>query len=223
MINGGGVGNADGASSRMTTRRRSSPCDAPSGADDSYRHESEAPATLEQLIASDGELVARILRRAGVLEGSIDDAVQQVFLVAARKLAVVRAGSGRAFLLGIALNVAAHARRRVARRREVDDQGCEHVHDGAPLPDDALDAARLAAVVSQTLEALPAELRTILVLVDVEEHTMAHVAALLAIPRGTVASRLRRARAELAVAVGRVRPSRRMRAARAIPPRGTPS
>jgi len=166
-------------------------------------------ASLEQLIASDGEFVARVLRRAGVLDDSVDDGVQQVFLVAARKLPSVPPESGRAFLVGVALNVAAHARRSVARRREVDDDGCEDVHDAAPLPDDALDAARLAAVVSTTLEALPAELRSVLTLVDVEEHTMAQAAELLSIPRGTVASRLRRARADLAVAIGRVRPSRR--------------
>jgi RNA polymerase sigma-70 factor, ECF subfamily len=181
---------------------------------DDDRAESE-PVSLEQLIARDGELVARMLRRAGVLEGSLDDAVQQVFLVAARRLAAVRPGAGRAFLLGVALNVAAHARRRVARRREVDEEGTEEPWDLAPLPDDALDAARLGAVVSKLLDALPADLRVVLLLVDVEEHTMAQVADLLAIPRGTVASRLRRARAELAAGVGRVRPSRRMRAARA--------
>lgn len=179
------------------------------------RPAADEPVSLEQLIASHGELVARILRRAGVLEDSVDDAVQQVFLVAARKLSVVRAGSGRAFLLGIALNVAAHARRRLARRREVGEEGSHEALDLAPLPDDALDAARLAVVVSKMLEALPPDLRVVLLLVDVEEHTMAQAADLLSIPRGTVASRLRRARAELASAVGRVRPSRRMRAAQA--------
>lgn len=196
MINSGGRGNADGAVLRMTTH---------------LRHEALVPVSLEQLIAREGELVARILRRAGVLEDEVDDAVQQVFLVAARKLATVRAGCGRAFLLGIALNVAAHARRRVARRREVDVEGCEDVRDASLLPDEALDAARLASLVSRRLEALPADLRVVLVLVDVEEQTMAQVAELLAIPRGTVASRLRRARAELATAVGRARPSRRIR------------
>lgn len=169
---------------------------------------------LDQLIATDGAFVGRVLRRAGVSDDAIDDAQQQVFLVAARKLAMVRAGAGRAFLLAIALNVAAHARRRVARRREVNGDECEEVQDFAPLPDDALDAARLAAVVTRTLDTLPNDLRVVLVLVDVEEHTMAHVADLLEIPPGTVASRLRRARAELAERVARVRPSQRLRVAR---------
>ena len=175
------------------------------------RHEAHAPVSLERLVARERELVARMLRRAGVLEDSVDDAVQQVFLVAARKLATVRPGAERAFLLGIALNVAAHSRRRVARCREVGVDGYQDVHDVALLPDDALDAARLASLVLRTLQGLPADLRAVLVLVDVEEHTMAHVAELLAIPQGTVASRLRRARAGLAAAVGRERPSRRIR------------
>jgi RNA polymerase sigma-70 factor, ECF subfamily len=169
------------------------------------------PRTLEQLIASEGAFVARMLRRAGVLEDAVDDAVQQVFLVAARRLADVRAGSGRAFLVGVALNVAAHARRRATRRPEVVDPGWEDMLDDSPLPDDALDSARLGAVVTHALQGLPDELRAVLLLVDVEEHTMARAAELLQIPRGTVASRLRRARADLAAAVARERPSRAMR------------
>ena len=195
------------------TIRRSTPITADPRADDRPREETAEDAmSLERLIRSDGSFVARTLRRAGVSDDAVDDAVQQVFLVAARKLGAVRAGSERPFLLGIALNVAAHARRRVARLREVDDDR-EELWDGAPLPDDALDAARLASVVWKALEALPADLRAVLILVDVDEHTMAHAADALAIPRGTVASRLRRARERLAEAVCRVRPSRRIRAA----------
>ena len=200
----------------MSFLRRSSrpPHAAHDDAEDPHRGDAEEPLSLDSLLARDGELVARILRRAGVVEGSVDDAVQQVMLVAARRLGDVRAGSERAFLLGVALNVAAHARRRVARRREVDGDIGEERRDEAPLPDDALDAARLAAVVTSSLEALPADLRTVLVLVDVEDQTMADAADLLEIPRGTVASRLRRARAELAAGVIRARPSQRLRAAR---------
>ena len=169
---------------------------------------------LAWLVEHHADFVWRSLRRLGVEPSLADDATQEVFIVASHKLERVEAGRERAFLLGIALNVAAHARRRVARRREVDEEICEERWDDAPLPDDALDAARLAAVVSSSLDALPAELRTVLVLVDVEDHTMADVADLLEIPHGTVASRLRRARAELAAGVVRARPSQRLRAAR---------
>ena len=201
----------------MTKPGRASPSAASAGSGVRPRGEAAAPLSLEQLILSESSFVTRTLRRAGVLEDSIGDAAQQVFLVAARRLTAVRPGCGRAFLLGIALNVAAHARRRVARRREVDDEGREDAWDLAPQPDAALDAARLAAVVSKALEELPAPLRRVLVLVDIEEHTMAQVAERLALPPGTVASRLRRARAKLATAVGRVRPSRRMRVAARSP------
>jgi RNA polymerase sigma-70 factor (ECF subfamily) len=184
------------------------------GQDASCQIDGEPPVSVEQLIAKERGFVARMLRRAGVVDSAVDDAVQQVFVVAAGKLGAVRLGSERAFLVAIALNVAAHARRRVLRRREVDDQGIEELRDAAPTPDAALDAARLAADVSKALDALPPELREVLVLCHVEEHTMAEVAEQLGIPPGTVASRLRRARAELAVIVARVRPSRRMRIAR---------
>jgi len=44
------------------------------------------------------------------------------------------------------------------------------------------------------LESLPIELRSVFVLYEMEEMTMAEIAELLGIPAGSVASRLRRAR-----------------------------
>jgi RNA polymerase sigma-70 factor (ECF subfamily) len=170
--------------------------------------------SLERLLVEHGEFVRRSLLRAGVSEAAVDDAAQQVFLVVASKLALVSETRERAFLLGVVLNVAAHSRRRVARRREVDEEAFEAMFDDAPLPDEALDAQRLAELVERMLDALPPELRLVLVLVDIEERTMAEVAEQLAIPPGTVASRLRRAREAMAAAVARARPSRRLRAAR---------
>src|SRR5436190_9574101 len=63
--------------------------------------------------------VARTLRNAGVPPSDVDDHVQQTFIVAARRLDDVRVGAERSFLFHVALNTAAHARRDLARRREV--------------------------------------------------------------------------------------------------------
>lgn len=173
------------------------------------------PPSLERFVVEHGSFVRRALLRAGVAEANLDDAAQQVFLVAASKRAVVTEGSERAFLLGVVLNIAAHARRQIARRREVDDHDViEDRLDDAPPPDEALDAQRLSSLVEELLDALPIDLRAVLVLVDIEDRTMADAAEQLGIPRGTVASRLRRAREIMASAVGRARPSQRLRAAR---------
>lgn len=74
-----------------------------------------------------------------------------------------------------------------------------HWLPGAPADavDPGVDPARTDIVrkVQLALDALPAELREVLVLCDLEERPDPEVALLLAIPVGTVKSRLRRARA----------------------------
>jgi DNA-directed RNA polymerase specialized sigma24 family protein len=105
----------------------------------SRRARSEATRAL---VAEHGAFVARQLRRLAVPESAVDDALQQVFLVAQAKLADIDEARERAFLFGIVVNVAAHVRRRLARRREVNEDATAERVDEAPLPDEALDAAR---------------------------------------------------------------------------------
>ena len=51
------------------------------------------------------------------------------------------------------------------------------------------------------LEGMPLDLRAVFILYELEEHTMSEIAVLLALAPGTVASRLRRARAHFDEAV----------------------
>jgi RNA polymerase sigma-70 factor, ECF subfamily len=150
---------------------------------------------MAALVAAHGSFVARQLRRCRVPESVLDDAVQQVFLVAQRKVDRVEEGRERAFLAGVVLNVAAHARRRLARRREVhDEEGVAALADEALLPDEALDAARARVFAEEALGGLDDDLRAVVVAFELEGRTMAAIADELGIPIGTVASRLRRAR-----------------------------
>jgi RNA polymerase sigma-70 factor (ECF subfamily) len=55
---------------------------------------------------------------------------------------------------------------------------------------------------------MPIDLRTVFVLFEIEEITMAEIAALTGLPSGTVASRLRRAREEFRIQAARVRAKR---------------
>jgi RNA polymerase sigma-70 factor (ECF subfamily) len=140
--------------------------------------------------------VWRYLRGLGVPESSVDDAAQQVFLVAARKIDSIVAGSERSFLVGTALGVAANARRAHARRHEVPDGELLVRVDDAPNPEERTEAKQGLAVLDQFLEQLPEELRVVFLLFELEGMTMAAIAESLGLPQGTVASRLRRAREE---------------------------
>lgn len=139
------------------------------------------------------DFVARVLRNAGTPAADVDDAVQRTFIVAARRFDDVRPGSERGFLLQIALHVAAHVRRAVARRREVPSSEMpERIH--VDTPEHLTLMKRERQLLERLLDRLPEDLRTVFVLFEFEELTMAEIAEALQIPPGTVASRLRRAR-----------------------------
>lgn len=160
---------------------------------------------LASLVADQADFIWRTVRRLGVPEAMADDATQQVFVIVQSRIESIIVGRERAFLFGVALNVAAHARRTIARRREVGEDAAPDVADHAPLPDEALDQHRARALLDEVLDGMDIDLRTVLVMVELEELTMAEVADLLAIPPGTIASRLRRAREEFQKSAQRVR------------------
>ncbi len=142
------------------------------------------------------DFVWRCLRRWGLAREQADDAAQQVFLVLARRLADVEAGKERAFLYATALRVARTARRSQVRRREVGDEALERQPGGRDPEQAALHRGRVA-LLDRVLAELPDELRDVLVLFEIEEMTAAAIAELLELAPGTVASRIRRARAEV--------------------------
>jgi RNA polymerase sigma-70 factor (ECF subfamily) len=67
--------------------------------------------------------------------------------------------------------------------------------DPSPFPEQEVDVRRRRALLDQLLEALPLPLRTVFVLFELEGLPTAEIGPMLGIPVGTVASRLRRARA----------------------------
>lgn len=155
------------------------------------------PARLRALLEAHYDLVWRSLRRFGVPSGDVDDAAQQVFMVAARRLDLIVPGAERSFLIGTAMRVASDARRAAKRRPEVqEDAPLNERRDSSPGPDELIDRSRARAVLDRVLDALPLELRAVFVLFELEELPTAEIATLLGLPIGTVASRLRRAREE---------------------------
>jgi RNA polymerase sigma-70 factor (ECF subfamily) len=140
------------------------------------------------------QFVARSLRRLGVREDALEDAVQEVLLVADRKLEQVEVGKERPFLYSVALRVASHARRSQTRRTRTEDALAAERSDTAPTPEELSQRWRARRVLDQVLDALPEDLRAVFCLYELEELATADIAQLLDIPQGTVKSRLLRAR-----------------------------
>lgn len=151
------------------------------------------------LVTENIDFVWRTLRRYGVAEAEVDDATQQVFLVAHDKAGSIRAGSERAFLLAVAARVASHARRSVQRRQAAEQRLTEHQSaQGLALskidPEHLTLRLQARELLDRVLDDMPANLRSVFVLFELEELKIAEVADLLELPRGTVATRLRKAR-----------------------------
>ena len=151
------------------------------------------------------DFIWRALRRLGVLEADLADAAQQVFLVMARKLGLVREGSERAFLFKArvaSLRTAAGAEAAGARFRMIYSL---RVQTKETLdPDEDLEARLRRAQLDRVLDMMPMELRAVFVLSEIEELTMAQIAEMMGTPPGTVASRLRRARVAFSEHVARL-------------------
>lgn len=151
-------------------------------------------ARLRALVAAHFDFIWRVLRRMGLDHADADDATQQVFMIATNKLDQIAEGNERTYLYGVALRVVANARRKRARRREEPSELAPELRDGGPLPDQVLELEQARALFDGIAECLPADLRRVLILVELEELSLSAAAALEGIPQGTVASRLRRAR-----------------------------
>jgi len=149
---------------------------------------------LRALVDANIDFVARVLQNLGTPTADVDDAVQRTFMVLSDRLDDVRPGAERSFLYQTAANVAAHARRGLARRREVPSEHAPERADLVETPDVLADRQRARELLDHVLDALGDDLREVFVLYELEELTMVEIAAMLAIPSGTVASRLRRAR-----------------------------
>ncbi len=140
--------------------------------------------------------VWRSLRRLGVGESAMHDAVQEVFMIVYRRLPeFVERASITTWLFRICMGVARDHRRRAHVRREVfDDFNFELRVDPAD------DAARVAerredlALFDAALSKLDFDQSAVFILFELEDMSGEQIADVLAVPLGTVYSRLRLAR-----------------------------
>jgi len=144
-------------------------------------------------------LVWRTLRRRGLDADAAADAAQQTFLVAAERLRDINNDSERAFLVGTALRVAFSWGRKTVRWQLDEDMD---QREGAAR--NVLDEQTAIQLCDLALSKVDPELAEIFVLFELEDLTSPEIAALLEIPLGTVASRLRRAREQFRLVVSRI-------------------
>jgi len=159
--------------------------------------------TLPVFVRENYAAVWRTLRRFGLSPSDADDAAQQVFVVVARRFGDIEIGRERAFLFRTAMNVASKAHRARRRRPEDADAECADSADPSPLADDLVERRRARALLDRLLAGMDRDLTAVLVLFEIEGLTMIEIAEALDVPPGTVASRLRRARADLESRVSR--------------------
>ena len=154
---------------------------------------------LEQIFNAHHVAVWRALRRRGLAPEAAEDATQETFLLAAERLEDIPPGSERAFLLGTALRVA-HTLGRKTVRWDLDED-MDQRSSGAR---DASETQADGQLCDLVLSKIEPDLVEVFVLYEIEGLTSPEIAQLLAIPLGSVASRLRRAREQFRSAAARV-------------------
>jgi RNA polymerase sigma-70 factor (ECF subfamily) len=127
----------------------------------------------------------------GVPLRSVDDATQDVFLIAHSKFNSFEHRSEiRTWLYAITYRVGCNYRRSAAREPQLDFNELEHDADTRD-PEVSLIDKQSAEFVQRFADGLSEKLRDVFVLCLLEEQRVAEVAALLQLPENTVYSRVR--------------------------------
>jgi len=150
------------------------------------------------------DFVWRSVRRLGVHERWLDDAVQDVFIVVHRRLAEFEGRSTlKSWLFGIARRVAHDHRRRAGRKERGDSLPDGLIDPQAASPADDLQRSRALQVLHEILETMDDDKREVFILAELEQMTVPEIAAATDANLNTVYSRLRAARQTFDAAVAR--------------------
>lgn len=158
------------------------------------------------------DYVWRTVRRLGVIEASVDDVVQDVFVVVHRRLPTFEGRSKlKTWLYGVMRRVVSDYHRSRSRR-----------HPNAPIEEPIEDVQALGPegeaqrseahiLLHRLLDRLDQPKREVFVLAELEQMTAPEIAEGLGVPLNTVYSRLRAARASFNEGVARLQAERRRR------------
>jgi RNA polymerase sigma-70 factor (ECF subfamily) len=165
----------------------------------------------EDLFRQHAPWIARFLARLGAEPSSVEDMVQDVFLVAHRKGGYIPgAASPKTWLADIAQHVKSTANRTRRRRREQVDPGAlaSAVHR-SPSPYEIAASTEGLARVQGFLDQLSEDQRAVFILFELEHEPLVAIAAGLGVPLGTVCSRLDNARQSIRRAYKKLESDRR--------------
>lgn len=160
----------------------------------------ELEREFEARLAESSRLAFRVAFSVLRQREDAEDVAQDAFAKAHRSFSQLRDRERfRAWLVRMTWRLALD-RQRGNRRRAARDREDWHAHVATvppPTPADALEAEERSRRLWQAIDALPEKLRIAIVLVNIEEQDVNETAKLLALPVGTVKSRLFMARQKL--------------------------
>ena len=145
------------------------------------------------------DFVFRSLRRLGVAAEDVDDALQEVYVVALRRIADYRDDTHpKAWLFAIARRVASNRRRTVRRggtRTSLSEDGFAAAGEGAF---ESVLRAQAGDLLHAFLDTLDDDKRAVFVMTELEQMTAPEIAQAVSANVSTVYTRLRAARAQFA-------------------------
>lgn len=143
-------------------------------------------------------LLAQMYRLALALTGSrprAEDLVQETYLRALKYFSSYHGEDFRAWMTAIMRNL--HRNQFSAAMPIHDDERIAALPDPSPNPEQAVLSADRSRHLRRLIAALPESLRDVLVMREFADLSYAQIATILAVPAGTVMSRLARARESL--------------------------
>jgi RNA polymerase sigma-70 factor (ECF subfamily) len=154
----------------------------------------------------------RQLRRLGVPEADLEDLCQDVCIRVYGAWSQRDATKPiRPWLFAFVFRVAADHRRRARNQRPHDASTAELVDERAPSPEGHASAEQDRAVLLTALRALPDRHREVVILVELEQYSVAEAADILGVSESAARERARKARVQLAAELRRMlaeRPTR---------------
>lgn len=160
----------------------------------------ERDALFQGLVHAHGKRLYRFIVKNIGHASDAEDLAQQAFMEAVRSYRTFKGESELStWLYGIAMNLVRNHLSRAPHRRYqfTDDSAIAELDAATPSPEVAVEQTQRMRHLQEAMDDLPESMRTILLMVGVDELSYEAAAALLVVPVGTVRSRLSRARAAL--------------------------
>ena len=163
---------------------------------------------FELLVSKYQRRLMRLLSRYMRDQGEVEDVAQETFIKAYRALPGFRGDSAfYTWLYRIGINTAKNfliaSGRRVPTATEHDAEEAEAFDEGEQLrdintPESLLMSKEIAATVNAAMDDLPADMRSAIMLREIDGLSYEEIAAIISCPIGTVRSRIFRAREDIA-------------------------